>query len=240
MKGMSFQNGVEFKVVIEGESWSQGDEIRGKIESKPLSPVQVYLAEGNDKKVKAKSADAFIVLQELTSPKAPFDWKFPLNLDARISDKSGSLYLLYGNQENLDKLGQLRLDILPHIHLKDLIDLCTMHFRFALKSIGFAKSGDTEIKLGPPSNKEWTFLEELVIHAKLNESTLQTRFQFHRKEIDGTKGGLVTKSVKREISRKWNVSQIVHDFNQRLNKEIITVEFEKIVAEYREAGWLSS
>lgn len=240
MKGMSFQNGTEFKVIIEGESWSQGGVIRGRIESKPHSPVQVYLAEGTDKKVKAKSADAFVVLQESTSPALPFDWSFQLKLSERISDKSSSLYLLYGNQDSLEKLGQLRLTILPHIHVKDMIDLCTMQFRFALKTLNASKSGSTEIKFGPPSNKDWSFLEELVVHAKLDDQTLQTKFLFHRKEIDGTKGGLATKKVTREIDRKWNISQIVHDFNQRLNKEIVGIEIEKVIAEYREAGWLSS
>ena len=240
MKGVSFQNGVEFKVTLEGESWSQGDTLRGKIESKPQSQAQLILAEGIDKKVKLKTPDAFVVLEELSTKSLPFEWSFKLSLDARISDKSASLYLLYGNNDNIEKLGQLRLNVLPHIHIKDLIDLCTNEFRFALKGISFSKSGDTEVKFDPPSNSEWTFLEQLVIQLKQDSNSLQAKFQFHRKEIDGSKGGLATKSVKREVSRKWNKAQIIHDFNQRLNKEIMAIEFEKVIAEYKDAGWLSS
>jgi len=46
--------------------------------------------------------------------------------------------------------------------------------------------------------------------------------------------------VKREVSRSWKLKQIIHDFNQRLNKEVMTVEIEKVISEYREAGWLNS
>lgn len=237
---MSFQNGVEFKITIEGESWSQGDLIQGKIESKPIAKTQVLLAEGTDKKVKAKSPDAFVVLEEALIQTAPFEWKFQLPIDARISDKSGALYVLYGHGENLEKLGQLRLNILPHTHFRDLIDLLTSHFRFAFKSFSAGKTGTTEVKLDPPGNKDWSMLEQLVVFLKINSDTLDIKFQFHRQEVDATKGGLSTKAVKREISRSWKIPQIVLSFNQRLDKEILTVEIEKVIAEYRDAGWLSS
>ncbi len=240
MRGVSFQNGVEFKISIEGESWSQGDRITGKIESKPIAPAFLYLAEGNDKKVKAKSADAFVVLEEWPSATAPFDWKFELPLDARISDKSGSLYLLYGKTENLETLGFLRLPINPHQHVKDLIDLMTAEFRFALKSVNHHKSGSVEIKLEPSGTKDWASLEALYLFVKLNEKILEVKFQFHRNEIDALKGGVATKIVKREFNRQWETSKIVHDFNQRLNKDVAKVEVERVIAEYRKMGWLSS
>ncbi len=240
MKGMSFQNGVEFRVTLDGESWSQGDVIQGKIESKPATKGLVYLAEGVDKKVKTKSPDAFIVLQEFESTSAPYEWKFKLAVDARISDKTGALYLLYGHGENIEKLGQLRLNIIPHPIAKDLIDLLSTHFRFPLKSITAGKKGLTEFKFDPPSGKEWTMLEQLVLFLKTTENHLECTFQFQRKEVDATKGGLSSKSVKREISRNWMRSNIIHDFNQRLNKDLIALEIEKVIAEYREAGWLTS
>ena len=240
MKGVSFQNGVEFKITIEGETWSQGDTIRGKIESKPQSAVQVFLAEGIDKKVKAKSADAFVILEEHKATATPAEWKFELALDSRISDKAGSLYVLYGNQESLEKLGQLRLNIIPNLIVRDLVDLCNSHFRFVLKGFTFPKSGETEVKLDPPATQEWHSLEQLAIFFHLEADQLNARFQFHKKEIDASKGGIATKSVKREFGRTWKIAQIVHDFNQRLNKEILTIELEKIIAEYKDAGWLTS
>ncbi len=240
MKGVSFQNGVEFKITIDGESWAQGDTICGKIESKPAASVHVYLVEGIDKKVKAKSADAFVVLNEQKADQGPMEWKFDTSLDSRISDKAGSLYVLYGNQENLEKLGLLRLNIIPHLIIRDLIDLCGSHFRFVPKGFTFTKAGETEVKLDPPATQEWTSLEQLQIFFEMRNDTLHARFLFHKKEIDATKGGIATHIVKREFKRDWKLALIVHDFNQRLNKEILTIELEKVVAEYKDAGWLTS
>lgn len=239
MKGLSFQNGVEFKITIEGESWSQGDLIQGKIESKPVAKAQVILAEGIDKKVKLKSPDAFVVMQEAVTATAPYEWKFQLPIDARLSDTKGALYLLYGHGENMEKLGQLRLNILPHILIRDLSDLLTAHFRFALKSVSAGKGGTTEIKFAPPS-KDWKMLDELVLLIKMSSTLMDVKFQFHRQEVDALKGGLATKAVKRELTRSWNIPQIILGFNSRLDKDVLTAEIDKLIAEYREAGWLSS
>ena len=83
-------------------------------------------------------------------------------------------------------------------------------------------------------------LEGLTILSKISSDSIDCKFQFQRKEVDATKGGLATKSVKREITRQWKINQIEHDFNRRLNKDIMTIEIEKIISDYRDAGWLSS
>jgi hypothetical protein len=240
MKGMSFQNGIEFRVTLDGESWLQGETIHGRVESKPASKGLIYLAEGLDKKVKAKSADAFIILQELKFEAPPFDWKFQLPVDARISDKAGALYLLYGRDENTEKSGQLRLNILPNSLVKDLIELLSTHFRFPLKATVAGKKGVTEFKFDPPSGKDWSMLESLVLLIKTSEKELDCKFQFQRNEVDATKGGLSTKSVKREVNRCWIKNEIIHEFNLRMNKDIMTIEIDQVIDEYRSIGWLSS
>ena len=58
--------------------------------------------------------------------------------------------------------------------------------------------------------------------------------------MDATKGGLATKSVKRELNRHWDIPKITLNFNGRIDKEILTAEIDKVIAEYRDAGWLSS
>lgn len=240
MKGMSFQNGVEFKVSIEGESWSPGETVKGQIETKPGSMAQVILAEGIDKKVKLKSADAFITLFEVPLKKTPYSWEFELPMNTRVSDKNGSLYLLYGSGEAIEKYGQLRLNIVPHLLLRDLSDLLTAEFRFALPVFSYGRSKTTELKLDPPELKEWTMLEQLVIQLGLSHDALDAKFIFTRKEVDPTRGGLSTIVVKREVTRRWQRADIIHDFNQRLSKEILAAEFENVVKEYRDAGWLST
>ena len=240
MKGTTFQNGVEYKVTIDGEAWSQGESISGKIETKPGSIAQVFLADGLDRKVKVKAADAFVVLNEQAPQTSPFHWRFELPLSARVSDKAGSLYLLYGSGDHLEKYGHLRLNVIPHQLLRDFSDLLTAEFRFALPVFSFGKSKTTELKLDPPAVKEWTMLDQLVVQLTLHSKTLDLKFIFHRKEIDPTRGGLCTILVKREINRKWNLMEIVHDFNQRLNKDATAALMEVVIKDYRDAGWLST
>ena len=240
MKGMSFQNGVEYKITLEGETWSPGETLRGSIETKPASSAQVMLTDGVDKKVKLKSADAFVVYEEIDLKKTPFSFEFKLPLNARVSDKLGSLYLLYGSGEHLEKYGQLRVSIIPHLLLRDFSDLLVREFRFANPVFSQGKSKLTELKLSSPDLKQWSSLEQLIIQLNLLPETLEAHFQFHRKEIDPTKGALTTRLAKREVSRKWPLKELIHDFNQRLNKDFLQSEFEKVVTEYRDAGWLNS
>jgi hypothetical protein len=239
MKGLSFQNGVEYKINIDGESWSQGDSISVTLESKTPSSLNLFLAEGVDKKVKAKSPDAFTVLEKFSSETSPLKQTIALPLSARISDKSGSLYVLYGKEEQTEKLGQLRLNVIPHLLIRDFIDLMTAHFRFAQKTTSAGKNDEVEVKLDPSGSKEWASLEQLLLRVQITEETMEVYFQFHRSEVDPTKGGLSSISVKREVTRTWNLSEIVHDFNQRLNKEVTTAAVEAVFAEYRSAGWLA-
>jgi len=240
MKGLSFQNGVEYRIQIDGESWPQGAPVTVSLESKPAAPLTLVLAEGVDKKVKAKTADAFTVLETFSGDGPSLGQILTLPLNARISDKSGSLYLLYGNKdEPFEKLGQLRLNVMPHPHISDLIDVMTAHFRFALKTIVAGKKSEVEVKLDPSGSKEWASLEQLLLRAQVTDSTLEIFFQFHRNEVDPAKGTLATKSVKREFTRSWNLNEIVHDFNQRLNKEVVIGAIENVIAEYQAAGWLA-
>ena len=246
MKGVSFQNGIEFRVVVEGESWAQGDPISATLEatsknnSAGRSPLHLFLAEGTDKKVKLKSPDAFKILEKSTAVNSPLSLKFQLPTDTRISDLKGSLYVVYGGSEQLETLGQLRLNIIPHQHLRDLIDILVMHFRFAQKGSSAGKKGMTDFKLDPPASKDWASLELLTVQLQLTEATVEAVFQFHRKEIDPKKSGLSSVVVKRDIGRTWDLKQMLHDFNQRVNKEAATDAIEAVMHEYREASWLNS
>jgi hypothetical protein len=241
MKGLSFQNGIEYKISIEGESWPQGDTITVHLESKMPSVLCLHLAEGLDRKVKLKASDAFKLIESHQSDASPLDLKFLLPMNARISDKTGSLYILYGNgsETATEKLGQLRLNIIPHLHIRDLLEVFTAHFRFAMKTTSAGKNDEVEVKLEPSGSKEWASLELLVVKLQIVDESLDAHFSFHRKEVDPSKGRLAAQSVKREFNRSWKLSEIIHDFNQRLNKEVMTAALDTVFAEYANAGWLS-
>ncbi len=238
MKGMNFQNGVEFRIQVEGETWAQGDTLRGVLVSKPEQKLRVVLAEGIDKKVKSKTEGAYRILDEKTSDSGSIQWEFPLSRHSRISDKTASLYLLYGQSADLVSLGSLRLNIEAHPHLIDLMEVITHHFRFASKSISMGKHDFVEAKFSPPQAREWASLEFLSLQMKMSDTEIELQFLFQRKSIDATAGNLSAKVVKKSYSRTLALKKLLHEFNQRVNKDQFTEVVESVIAEYRELSWI--
>jgi hypothetical protein len=249
MKGTSFQNGVEFKISIEGEAWEQGQPLVGRlvIQGKSESS-RVILASATERKLKNKSPDAFEVLAECPGAQAQTGFEFALPLTARITDKAGSLYLLYGNALDPHALGRLRLNIVPHHVVQDLIDLLRTEFRFALKKATAGKKDFTEFELTPPAGKDWAQLDHLIVRTRIvtaeeasedAETSLLVYLDFHRAEVDGLKAGLSTKITQREVGREVGLSDLVHAFNGRLNKDAAAELIHDMFEEYRNAGWLA-
>jgi hypothetical protein len=234
MRGVSFQNGVEFKISIDGERWEQGDEISGEIlavaknPGAELKPARVILAETTERKLKSKSKDGFHVLAEATTSTFPFGWKFEMPLQARISDKAGGLCILYGSQEDPHTLGILKLNVVPHHYFNDLIELMRTEFRYALKGLSAGKDGWVDAKL-----------ENLILSLRMEDGQIDAIFEFSRERVDAMKAGLQTKIEKQEITRSWLVKEFVHDFNDRINKDVATAAIESVISEYKSAGWLA-
>ena len=66
MRGAFFQKPLEFRLLVEGESWNQGDPIAGSLsvmnhgaEEIPHHEMAIFLACGELGKVRLKSPDAF-------------------------------------------------------------------------------------------------------------------------------------------------------------------------------------
>jgi hypothetical protein len=238
MKGFSFQSGIEYRVEIKGEEWSQGDSLSGIVTAKPGSPIRVMLAEGTDKKIKKKVADAFRIVESKESEGTELHWNFHLPLNATITDKNQSLYLLYGNKEGALPAGALRLSILPHLYLRDFADVLIHHFRFALKSVSAGKKGVVEFKLNPPDSKEFASLESLLLNFKMDSNGIVVDYEFTRNAIDATGGSIASKSVKKTWTKELLFKEILHDFNQRLNKDLIMALSESVIHEYQGSSWI--
>lgn len=246
MKGVSFQNGIEFKLSIDGESWSQGDTFSctlDAIEKNPgamtKAPIRCYLAAGMDKKVKSKTEGAFEILAEFLPESCPSKWSFKIALDSRITDTKGSLYLLYGNSPELENLGHLRLNVLPHLWIREISEILTSHFRFVTPSSFTGKKGFTDLFFKPPSSRDWASLVELELKMKITETEIHAAFLFHRSEIDALKAGTQKKSVTKTVERNWQITKLIHDFNQRLNKETAELEIQSVIDDYQTQGWAS-
>jgi hypothetical protein len=238
MKGFSVQNGTEYRILVEGERWNQGDVLDVEIRSAESAPVLVAVAEGQDRKIRAKSADAFEVLESREGAGPVFRTRFELQEDARITDKSGSLYLLYGNPESGASLASLKLTVEPHPVLSGIRDLLTHHFRFALKSASTGKSSCVEFKLEPSGAKEWASLSQLLARLRMGKETIELELVFHRTVINALKPGLAGEKISRGFQRSVPSKDLIHGFNGRLDTEAAIQVLESVFSEYREQSWL--
>jgi hypothetical protein len=237
MKGLTVQSGVEVRIEVTGESWDQGSSVKAVVSSKNGSPVQLSLASGIERKIKSKALDAFEVIEQVSSSMPPLHHAFSLPLDARITDKAGSLYLRYGLAGNPNSV-PVRLQIEPHPHLTDLAKIIVTEFRFSLKSVSMGKHHSVEFKLEPPQAKEWTTLETLIVNCKMSPEWLDANFIFHRKEFDTSSSSLKTKTTQGNIKRSLDLKKLVHSFNQKLNADLCVEVLNSIFNEYRSQSWL--
>ncbi len=99
MKGFSVQGGMEYRVNVSGEKWNQGDALEVEIRTADQARIFIAVAEGNDKKIRSKSEDAFEILESKEGSGPGLTARFRLPENSRITDKSGSLYLLYGSAD---------------------------------------------------------------------------------------------------------------------------------------------
>ena len=198
MKGACFHHNLEFKLSVDGETWRQGDALRGQliVKNRGAAPlvtknVRVQLAGAALAQVKKKSPDAFEILTEATMPEvtiAPgaenrLDWAFETDRNCQIADGTRSPFLVYGDSSVPDKMGFLQLPFTPAAEIERLKHVLQIEFRFVLKTEKSSK-GKLTVKLDPPGGKTYSSLELLAVTCWRDGSELKTSFSFHVNRID--------------------------------------------------------
>jgi hypothetical protein len=240
MKGFSAQSGKEYRVTIVGEQFSQGSTLSVQLDSNHDGALSLILCEGNERKIKNKSKDAFKKISEQTASGTKLQHSFSLDLNSRITDKSGSLYLLYGNADHPESLANLKLTITPHPIYSELIEVFTHEYRFALKNSSMGKKGDVEFKLEPSGAKEWASLDQLTVCLKQAPSTIEALLVFDRTQINPNQTKLATQSLTQEFQRSIPTADCLHAFNGRVNKDYMVSVFDQVFLQYRDQNWLLS
>lgn len=243
MRGISIQKGTEVRIQVEGENWKQGATVSGQVEvrnSKTPSTLRVILAHARDKKVKEKSSDAFDVVDTKTfeSVGSTQTFEFALPLNAKITDKSSSLYVLYGLNDGLSDLGLLKLTVHPHQHIQDAIEAISITHRFVLKSLNATKECKAEACFIPPSAKEFVLVKEANASFEVTQTELLLDLEMVVDEIDTVSAGLKMKKVKKNFSRAFPLKELLHSFNQRVNKEVIEIAWEELINESKAGNTL--
>jgi hypothetical protein len=178
----------------------------------------VWLCTGDTKKVKAKRDDAFtrIATVEMEHgfelpPQATNtqSWSITLDTNCPITDRDRSLYLLYGDgsHDSTLALGQLLLSVLPHPHIRAVID--TMESVFNCTNRGLSsKEGLVTVKFRTPDSRRLSLVEELNLGFTFNQDALDVSYHFKVKRFDtATPTGVDIKKGKVVISQSWKAGE---------------------------------
>ncbi|MBF0279616.1 MAG: hypothetical protein HQM13_17590 [SAR324 cluster bacterium] len=223
MKGFYFQRPFEYHLVAEGEEWEQGGRICGTIRVKNTesekvdsNSLQIGLAYGNFKKIKDREDDAWKEIQTevlaeslnfAPEEEREFEWGFFLASDCPITDKSGSLFLLYGDG---DLYSQGRIDVRMNLMpiLQSFLQTFETQFRFQKK---YEKSNleFTEVKLVPPDSKDFPTLDHVLCYLRIHEEKMEIRYSFKMKSlgVKGDKSSLKVARKKREYQQQFTQEQ---------------------------------
>ncbi|MEE3162816.1 MAG: hypothetical protein VX274_05630, partial [SAR324 cluster bacterium] len=146
MRSVYIQQPLEYQIDVEGESWNQGEVVKGQIRIRNMSSKtvavktsQIILAHGLKKAFKEGTMVPWEVLEKQVvaqdialqaGSELTFGWNFDLSTDCQITDKQGGLYLLFGGDEALTEGGRLNLQINLHPILQNYLQTFTTQFRF--------------------------------------------------------------------------------------------------------------
>jgi hypothetical protein len=204
MKGTHFQRPTELVLNIHGEEWQQGDLLKGVFlvknhgtEALDLENFGVTIAWGENRKVKAKADGCFKTVFQAKFPKTSVPagqekelaWEFQLPQDAPVTDKTGTLYALFGHTEQPWQGGNLLLTVkLPKL-ARDLLEMFENFLRFKVKEVKNKKK-KIEVKFLVPASKDFAGVEGLTMDLSIVEKVLEMEFYFKVKKLAYTTEGV--------------------------------------------------
>ena len=243
MKGSFFKQPLEFSLDIQGESWQQGESIKGNLvvrnhgtEEVDLSTVGVTLALTDARKFKAKNEKAFSVNGNLPFPagtKLPasgeqsLDWEFKLDSDCPITEKSSALCFYYGPNENLFEGGHLELQVNPIEILTKYIEIFENFFRFKRKSLN-NKKGFIDIQYTCPGGKELGQIEKLNQHLRIIDKKLEVKWLFKLNKLGYQDGSVVEQKEERTYEQLLEPKQFTM-FGDSPNQDGILASINEVL-----------
>jgi hypothetical protein len=243
MKATFFQKPLEFNLVIEGESWRQGDAVSGSLLVKnhgsdelDASEIRVVLAQGAITKVRKKDSGAFTAISAqsmdaqkvLPGKQASFSWKFETERNCAVTEKSSSLFVLYGKGESLDSLGQIQLVIHPYFVIEEYLKSLQTQFHFVLKSLKSNK-GWLDCKMAPPSSRNFASVEQLLLSFHFESDTLMVHYRFDVKKLEALAATTTLSKQTREFEQSINSTQYLR--NERFNYEFIEASIRDVMGQ---------
>lgn len=216
MRSVYIQQPLEYQIDVEGESWNQGEVVKGQIRIRNMSSKtvavktsQIILAHGLKKAFKEGTMVPWEVLEKQVVAQdialqagyeLTFGWNFNLSTDCPITDKQGGLYLLFGGDEALTEGGRLNLQINLHPILQNYLQTFTTQFRF-LEKYQKRKSELTEVKLIPPDSREYPNMDYVLCFLRIHDEQLEAHYRFKMSGLGRTGEKMTVTKKNREIEQ---------------------------------------
>lgn len=238
MKGTHFKQPLEYKIEIAGESWKQGSNVQGTLEVKchsgediSISRLGVQLSYCTKKKLKEKDLAGISEIESSlrSGDSTSLDFNFTLSEKCPITEKSKSLYLIYGDLDNPFDSGFLEIEVTPSKTITDFIQTFEQFFRFKLKTLKMKKNVIEAIAT-PPASKDWTSIQKMSLQFSMEGDTLLVNFIFSLKKMSFDSSVEKTKDEKREVSLSIGKSEYERygTFNQEAIQKMISDVLEQI------------
>ena len=221
MRGTFFQKPLEISIDIDGETWSQGDTVKGHLEIKShsdqevdLSSFEVSLVYTDHKKMLKKERKGLEVLNvhslgaTSVSDKNPFKCDFLFNLESNspVSQKSKGIFLLCGDKSDPFECVRLELPIRPQQTILNFIEIFENFHRFKTKAIK-NKKGSLEFKMQPPDSKGLGGIEDLLLLIKEENKRMILKYQFKIRRLAHGSAGVNVENQKVEIDQELENKQ---------------------------------
>ena len=216
MRSVYFQQPLEHQIEVEGESWNQGEVVKGQLRIRNMSSKtvavktsQIILAHGLKKAFKEGTMVPWEVLEKQVvaqdialqaGSELTFGWNFNLSTDCPITDKQGGLYLLFGGEEALTEGGRLNLQINLHPILQNYLQTFTTQFRF-LEKYQKRKSEWTEVKLIPPDSREYPNMDYVLCFLRIHDEQLEAHYRFKMSGLGRTGEKMTVTKKNRELEQ---------------------------------------
>ena len=216
MRSTFFQQTIEFKIEVEGETWNQGDVINGELkirnlgnETVFLNAIHLILAHGLKKAIKEKSdiawetSEKLILNKDISLPSNKeelFKWSINLKTDCPITDKLGGLFLLFGGDDVMSVGGRLDLQVNLHPILQNFLQTFTTQFRF-LEKYQKRKFDWTEVKLIPPESREFPNMESVSCLLRVCDERLEVNYSFKMQGLGRSGEQMKVTKRKREFKQ---------------------------------------
>ncbi|MBC7712221.1 MAG: hypothetical protein H7177_02720 [Rhizobacter sp.] len=243
MKATIILKPLEYTLEAIGEKWYQGDKLKGTLKVKNNSaekieiPVlKVTLYEGQYKKVKAKDAKGWSVVSEniladklALNPSEEKDYSFEFKLveNCSVTDKTGSLYLGFNDNNEKIPTGNVELNVFPKVVITQILTIIENFLRFKVKEIKSGK-GVLEVKLTPPTSREMSSVDALTLNISEIEKNLNLKYNFNLRGLDLASATMAVEKKTKEVEQTFTSKQYLI-YGDSINQDFIIESFQSVL-----------